>query len=246
MGLNDRDLYTFTIVAGLWLRDRHPPVVGEAIDISKDCGIYTSNPLFMKSLRRLVKEGWLTIREVEVRRGYKTNRYVPTLWGFAEYAYHVDAMWSNYVIGMLRGEMREPPRDDCLNKYVDVVAVKALGGAFRVLLEVAAVPTIRLSPKLQELVQAVHEARAIDEVPQELLDLVQAELPTLMCLLVHYQLQAATNTMAVMGARYAYNSGAVMEYNDALKAALEAQYRLARFCARIGVRGFDQLAKSTE
>jgi len=244
MDLDGRDLYTFTIIAGLWLKDRQPPVVGEVRDISWECGIFTSTGVFERSIKRLVNTGWLAVREVTTKRKQKVHRYVPTLRGFAEYAYFVDDMWSNYVIDMLRGEMREPPRDDCLDKYVDVVAVKALGGALRVLLEAAAVPAIRLSPKLQELVQAVHEGRGIDEVSQELLDLAQVELPTLTCLLVHYHLQVATNRMAVMGARYAYNSGAVTELNDALKTALEAQDKLARFCTRIGVRGFDQLTEN--
>jgi len=248
MGLNDRDLYTFAIVAGLWLRDKRPPVVGEAIEISKDCSIYTSAPLFMKSLRRLVKEGWLTVREVEVRRGYKTNRYVPTLKGFVEFINATNSMWKNFVYDILRSlvsgvlsdvNVSPPPLFGCLKKYVDISAVERLGRALALLKRAAELSIV--PPRYQELLQAIVDARPIDDAPQELLDAVLSDLSLLECLVEFQLVQSALFEFAMLE-NESENVG--REALDVLKALADTLYKLALYCTtRKGVTVYGEVAE---
>jgi len=236
MGLDRRDLYTFVVIAGLWLRDRQPPVVGEARDILWECRIFTSTGVFKRSLNRLVKAEWLAAREVATKRGQKVTRYVPTMLGFAEY-------------GSRRPLTYEHDEYYCLYKHVNVTDVNHLAfgvkQAVRIYDEIMewrrVLHDLPVPAQIREIALAVDETRAVDEVPSELLEWILRESPTLKC---SYLRTLVLRVNAVFDA-YLEMEEMTQEAYELSQALAEVVNKLDRYCASKGVR-FDDEAEDGE
>jgi len=241
--ITTRELHVFTAIAGLWLKTRKPAVVRETYRILRECGVLGSIDALNMSIRKLIKAKWLEPRPY----GEKLHRYVPTLKGFAEFFDAINSMWKNFMHDVIRslvsGELSNvnispPPLFDCLNKYVDVSAVERLGRTLALLKKAAALSIA--PPKYQELVRAVEDARAISDVPQELLDTVQSDLPSLECLVEFHLVQSAAfdfTEIEISSENFA------KEALDVINALADALYKLTLYCARKGVTVASEVAE---
>jgi len=249
MAVNERDLITFAILAGMWLRDRKP-AVRKALRISGECGGYTSSPLFENSLRRLVRAGWLIIKKEKRSEIFEVNRYIPTLRGFSEFA----TTWEDAAIDRLAAAFT-PPGDassliqyhdsfdtmKCLEKHVPVTRVIEIGRTLTLLVDVAAIRD--LPQQYIDLARAVEEARPADEVDFTLVEQVVDQLPALQCIL----LDAKTSNIIgglLTATTHACKRGLVSQLTNALKATLEAYLEQAQYCAHLGVQFDTKLAEN--
>jgi len=257
MDVNERDLLTFAIIAGLWLRDRRPPAVREALNISRECNAYTSAPLFERSLRRLVNEGWLVIREVTNSRGAKVNRYVPTLRGLAEYATEIEDVLLNYAIDLAsRSEDTSQTSHtsefleslECIEKHVpEVEKAEEMGNALATLIDVVGVyamagtdggvatQDVSLPPQYEKLAQMVLDGQPADAVEVETLEQLPSQLPTLRCVLLAVKMSDIVDTLLI-SVEDACRRGLVAHLADVLKSALETYLKLAQYCAHLGAQ----------
>jgi len=236
MGINERDLYTYMIVSGLWLKDKQPPVVRRAQEIAKECGIYTSSPLFLRALERLVDAKWLA----PVEYGKGMHRYVPTPRGFA-------------YIPLLFNRHTTDPISNCLSKHVDVSSIVKLGNIINdmivlsQLLSTLGLPLIGVTPEMQAqlmgLLQAMRENRPID--PQTAEQLLRME-PLLECNFEYYLYHYALLIAKYRELEHACKSGTVSELETIVRGGVEMLIKIARHCASKGILIFGDVAKEYE
>jgi len=241
MGISERDLYAFLIVSGLWLKDKQPPVVRRAQEIAKECGIYTSSPLFLRALERLVDAKWLA----PVEYGKGMHRYVPTPRGIA----HVTIL---YHININR--RRTDPILDCLSKRVDISLIVKLGNIINDLIVLSQLLstwglsliglTSEMQAQLMELSQALRENRPIDARAAE--QLLRME-PLIECNIIYYLHHYALLITKYRELEHACKSGAVSELETIVRDGAEILIKIARYCAsNKGILVFGELAKEYE
>jgi len=239
MKLSERDLYTFLIISGLWLRDKQPPVVRRAQEIAKECGIYTSSPLFLRAIERLVDAKWLA----PVEYGKGMHRYVPTPRGIV----HITMFY--YI-----NRRRSDPILDCLSKHVDISSIVILGNIINdmivlsQLLNTWGLPMIGLTPEMQALLmslfQAMRENRPIDAQAVE--QLLRTK-PLLECNFIYYLHHYALLITKYRESEHACKSGAVSELETIVRSIAEILIKIARYCAsNKGILVFGELAKEYE
>jgi len=243
MAVNERDLFTFAIIAGMWLRDRKP-VVRKALRISSECGGYTSSSLFERSLQRLVRAGWLVLRK-EKRRIDEVNRYIPTLKGFAEYA----TTWNDTMVDKLMDAFSLPGDGSLLIQYYDSLnvvkcieqripesaQVKEIGRALATLVDVATFQDVSLPPQYTELARAVEEAWPVDIVDWGLVEQVVDRLPALQCILLNAKANDLIGEL-LTALTHACRRGLAAQWGDALQKVLEGYLLLAQYCSHLGVQ----------
>jgi len=236
MEINERDLYTFLIVAGLWLKDRQPPVVRRSQEVAKECGIYTSSPLFLKALERLVDKKMLA----PVPYGKGMHRYVPTPRGLID---------SHMIITTSRNRNESVAKYlSCLAKHVDVRAVARVSHILLSLYAYAPFiawhkwPILGLSQeartRLRDLLHAISHNIPIDVHDVDLI--VQLE-PVLNCNFEYYALHSALQLIT------SSETDSTPELVVAIQKILEAMAKLARRCAtHKGIQPFGTVANQLE
>jgi len=250
MAVNERDLITFAIISGLWLKTRAAGSVREALKISKECGGYTSSSLFLRSIQRLVRAGWVVARQVKTSKGIEVNRYVPTLRGFVEYATMLDnTMNDNLAVAFTSGDTSPLlqfyellDNIKCIEKYTPVAKVWEIGRALATLLDVV-VSSADLPREYEDLARAVEEARAADEIDFTLVERVADSLPALSCIIIGEKTYDVISELLVAAA-VACKRGLVSHLQEALRTTLEAYIRQAQYCAHLGVQFDVRLAEN--
>jgi len=235
MEVNERDLYVFMIMAGLWLKDRAPPVVRQALKISKECGIYTSAALFERALERLIEAKWLA--PVEYGRGMR--RYIPTPRGL---------LHSHMTIS-LRIDRDENMAKylNCIAKHVDILHVAKVSHVLVGLYVHMPFLSLHKRPIIGLPAEARDRLRAVIQVLEENypIDVQTAEwllqiAPVLECNFEFYALYTAFQLVASERDCHA-------ELAHAVKSMIEAMAKLARYCATCkGIQPFDTIASQFE
>jgi len=230
MGVNERDLFTFAILAGLWIRDHKPPVVRKALRISSECGSYTSSPLFERSLQRLVRAGWLALRK-EKRRVDEVNRYIPTLKGFVEFA-------DRFILRLVRQKIDLAPYY-CIYRHVPLIDIENMSLSLKTVLDIynmwveGGSRIEELPQQMREIAQAIIEAKPADAIPYEYYEWLRQELPAWKCelLTIHFY-RLRTNVYHYYNL-LCMSSKKVAEIVDIVRTLIIAEYELLKQCCRI-------------
>jgi len=220
MEVSERDLYSFIAIAGLWLKDRAPPVVRQALKISRECGIYTSAALFTRALERLVEAQWLT----PIPYGRGMHRYVPTPRGLID----------SHMILTTTIDRNESVTNhlSCLAKHVDVGAVARVSHVLVTLYTYSPFiaanrwPILGLPQDAQVRLQGVLRA-LYHNVPLDVhdVDIILQLEPVLNCNFEYYALH---NTLRLVTSA---ETDSTPELVIAVKRIVEAMAKLARHCA---------------
>jgi len=239
MEIRERDLYVFMIVSGLWFKEKQPPVVRRAQEIAKECGIYTSSPLFLKSLERLVDAKWLA----PVEYGKSMHRYIPTPRGIA------------YVSLLFNVNRRKiDPILDCLGKHVDISPVVKLGTLINdmvilsQLLSTLSLPLVGVAPETQvqlmKLLHAMRENRPIEAQAAEQLLRMESLLE---CNFIYFLHHFATLITKYRELEHACKSGTVSELEAVVRDDINVLIKVARYCAsNKGILVFGEVASRFE
>jgi len=229
MGVNERDLFTFAILAGLWIRDRKPPVVRKALRISSECGSYTSSPLFERSLQRLVRAGWLALRK-EKRRVDEVNRYIPTAKGFVEFA-------DRFILGRARQKIDLAPYH-CIHRHVPLIDVEIMSLNLKTVLDIYNMWVEggnrfeELPQQMREIVQAIIEAKPADAIPYEYYEWLRQELPAWECELLTIQLYRVRTRINYFRQRLCANDKK-SELAEIVRSLIVAEYKLLKQCCHM-------------
>jgi len=238
--ITERDLHVYTIIAGQWLKTRKPAVVKKVYRVLRDCGVLGSVDALSVSIRKLVKEQWLTPRPY----GEKLHRYVPTLRGFAEYSTTWEKMIEDIFMGALSsGDVSSLLRYHdsldvvkCIEQHIPESAqVKEIGRALATLVDVTAFKDVSLPLQYVDLARAVEEARPVDIVDWGLVEQVVSRLPALQCILLNAKANDLVGEL-LTALTHACRRGLAALWDDAVQKVVSGYLSLAQYCSHLGVQ----------